>query len=172
MTETCRKLVVTETTLYRWKRQFGGVGSSQDLVEMLSQEIVGRFGLFGTDSVKMVGAARSIAKGVDVLRGVGLREFAVLVELLLDPSLRQAAEAGSQDAVIPAIPHGAHARLQAMGAAEPTAGVAAVVRALIPVYERAARPPLPHGHEHGVEHDPAVNRRTAGQADHLAQEQV
>jgi len=29
VTELCRKLEVTETTFYRWKRQYGGLGVSE-----------------------------------------------------------------------------------------------------------------------------------------------
>ena len=62
----------------------------------------------------------------------------------------------------------AHARVQVVGAAEAPPDIAAVLRTLIRMNHCAARASPPHGHQHRVEHEFAVNGRFCRPADDLA----
>ena len=120
----------------------------------------------------MTVAARSIVEGIDVVGHVGDRQLSVLVDLFLDPLFLQAAEERLGDGIVPAVAFPAHTRLEAIRAAESPPRVAAVLRALIGVNQRAARSSSPHRHQHGIEHELAVNRRPGGPAHDQAREQI
>ncbi len=80
-----------------------------------------------------------IVEAIDVIGSVVSCELSILVDLFLDPLLLQAAEEGLGDGIIPTVVFPAHARLEAMAAAEASLGVTAALRALIGMNHRAAR---------------------------------
>src|SRR4051812_14424012 len=100
------------------------------------------------------------------------RQLSILVDLLLDALFLQAAEEGLGHGIGPAVSLAAHTRLQVIRTAESPPRVAAVLRALIRMNHGAARTPSAYGHQHGVEHQLAVNRRTGRPADDLAREEI
>jgi hypothetical protein len=65
--------------------------------------LMGRFELLRTRAAEMGMPAGSIAKGIDVLGHVRDRELAVLVDLLLEALLLEAAEERLGDGVVPAV---------------------------------------------------------------------
>src|SRR5262245_27116711 len=67
------------------------------------------------------------------------RQLSVLVDLVLDPLLLQAAEEGLGDGIIPAVALPAQTRLEAIRATEPAPRVTAVLGALVGVNQRALR---------------------------------
>ena len=128
-------------------------------METLSPRFVSRFELLGTHAAEMTVAAGSIVERIDVVGHVGQRERSVLVDLFLDAFLLQAAEEGLGDGVVPAVALAAHARLEVIGATEAPPRIAAELRALVGMNQRAARPSATDRHQHGVEHELAVNGR-------------
>ena len=86
------------------------VWSSQDLVEMPPARFVGRFELLRAEAAEVAVTSRSIVEGIDVISHLGDREISVLVDLLLDSLLLEAAEEELCDRVVPTIAFSAHAR--------------------------------------------------------------
>ena len=160
---------VTFDAIDRLKRH---AWSSQDSVETRSRLCVSSLELLGAEAAQVAVAARSIVEGIKVVCHVCDRQVPTLVDLLLDAFLLQAAEERLGDGVVPAVAFPTHARLEVVGPAEAPPRVAAVLRPLIRVDQRAARPSLTHGHEHGIEHEFSTNRRSRVPADNLAREQV
>src|SRR5262245_46420553 len=105
----------------------------------------------------MAVTTRSIVEGIDVVGQVGDRQLSVLINLLLDSFLLQAAEERLSDGIVPAVTVPAHTRLEAIRAAESSPRVAAVLRARIGMNQRAAWTASPHRHQDGIEHELAVN---------------
>jgi hypothetical protein len=111
---------------------------------------VGRFDLLRTEPSEVAVTSRSIVEGIDVVSHIGDRELSVLVDLLLDSFLLQAAEEGLGNGIVPAIALPAHTRFEMIRAAEPTPRVAAELGALIGVESAClvavvdARPSAPH----------------------------
>jgi hypothetical protein len=103
---------------------------------------------------------RSIVKRVDVITDIGERQFTILVDLLLDALFLQAAEEGLRDGIVPTVALATHARLEPIGSTEPSPRVATVLSSLIRVDHRLTGPSTPHGHQHSVEHQLALNART------------
>ncbi len=101
-------------------------------------------------------AASPIVEGFDVVGHIGACEVSVLVDLLLDALFLEAAEERLGDGVVPAISLSAHAGFQVMGAAETTPGVATKLSALVRMDDRAARSPAPHGDEHRIQYEFAL----------------
>src|SRR5687768_17225379 len=99
-----------------------------------------------------------IVEVVDVARYIRDREFSVPVDVLLDTLLLQAAEEGFGNRVVPAIALPAHARLESIGMAEATPGVASVLSSLVRTDDRAARTPRTNGHQDGIQHELATDR--------------
>jgi hypothetical protein len=64
---------------------------------------VGRFELLRTEPSEVAVTSRSIVEGLDVVTHCGGRERSVLVDLLLDSLLFEAAEEGLGNGVVPAI---------------------------------------------------------------------
>ncbi len=67
----------------------------------------------------------SIVEGINVVGHVRDRELSVLVDLLFDSLLLQAAEERLGDGIVPAVALPAHTRLETIRTAESTPGVAA-----------------------------------------------
>ena len=130
-------------------------------METLSPRLVSHFELLGTHAAEMAVAPRFIVEVINVVGHVGYRQFAVLVDLFLDPLLFETAEHRLGDGIVPAVPFAAHTRLQVIRAAESPPRVAAVLRALIGVNQRAASA---HRHQRGVEHELAVNGALRGRS--------
>jgi hypothetical protein len=146
--------------------------SSRDLVDTLSPRFLGRFKLLRAQAAKVTVAASPIVEAIDVVGHIVQGQLAVLVDMLLDPFLLQTAEEGLRDRIVPAVPLPAHARLQMMRAIEAPPDVAAELGTLIRMNHRAAGTSPAHGHQHGVEDELAVNRRSRRPADDLAREQI
>ena len=134
--------------------------------------LVSRFELLGTQPAEMTVAAHLIVERIDVVRHVGDRQLSVFVDLFLDPLFLQAAEERLGDSIVPAVAFPAHTRLEVIRAAESPPCVAPVLRSLIGVNQRAARASSPHRHEHGVEHELAVNGGAGGPPHYHAREQI
>jgi len=107
-------------------------------------------------------ASDAIVEGIDVVGHVGDRQFSVLVDLLLDSFLLQAAEERLGDRIVPAIALPAHARLEMIRTAESAPRVTAELGSLIGMNQSASRPASAHGHSHRVEHELAMNRGLGG----------
>ena len=141
-------------------------------METLPAHLMSRFELLGADPSEMAMTPGAIVERIDVVSHVRDREFAVLVDLFLDPLLLETAEERLGDDIVPAVPFAAHTRLQVIRTAESPPRVAAVLRSLIGVNERAARSSSPHGHQHGVEHELVVNRGADGPSHDPAREEI
>jgi hypothetical protein len=76
------------------------------------------------------------------------------------------------DGIVPTVALSAHARLQVIRAIEAPPRIAAVLGALIGINQRAARSASPHRHQHGLEHELAVNRPSRRPLDNQAREQI
>jgi hypothetical protein len=81
----------------------------------------------------MTVAARVIVEGIDVVGHLGDRQLPVLVDLLLDPFLLQAAEERLGDGIVPAVPVPTHTGLEVIRAAESPPRVTTVLGSLIGV---------------------------------------
>ena len=92
-----------------------------------------RLELLWADAAQMAVATRSIVESVNVVGDIGLCQFSVPVDLLLDSLFLQAAEEGLDDGIVPAVAFAAHARLEAVRPAESAPGVAPELGALIGV---------------------------------------
>jgi hypothetical protein len=68
-------------------------------VETLSARLVRRFALLGTQRAEMTVPAGAIVERIDVVGQLGDRQLSVLVDLLLDPFLLEAAEEGLRDGI-------------------------------------------------------------------------
>ena len=79
----------------------------------------------------MTVTARSIVEAINVISYLGDRQRSILVDLLLDSLLLQAAEEGLGDGIVPAVAFPAHTRLEANRPTESPPGVAAVLGSLI-----------------------------------------
>jgi len=73
-----------------------------------------RLELLWIESSEMAMSSAAIVEGLDVIGHIGDRQFAILVDPLLDPFFLQAAEERFGNGVIPAIALAAHARLEVM----------------------------------------------------------
>lgn len=111
------------------------------------------FELLGTDATEMAVSTRPIVERFDVVSDVGHGQFAVLVDPLLDPLFRQAAEEGLGYGIVPAIRFSAHAGRGVMRTAEAPPSVAGVLDTLIRMNDCAACATAPHRHEHGIERE-------------------
>jgi hypothetical protein len=107
--------------------------SSQDLVETPPAGFMGRFELLRAEPSEVAVTSRSIVEGIDVVSYFGDRELSVLVDLLFDSLLLEAAEEGLGDGVVPAIALSTHTRFQMVRPTESAPRVAAELRALIGV---------------------------------------
>src|SRR5262245_27370960 len=107
----------------------------------------------------MTVAARSIVEGIDVVSQVGDRQFPIPIDLSLDSLFLQAAEKGLSDGIVPGVGFPAHARLKVIRAAESPPRVAAILRALIGMNQRAPRATAANGHQGGIHYQLAVNGR-------------
>jgi hypothetical protein len=141
-------------------------------VERSSIRLVSCFELLRTESAKMTVAPRSIVEGIDVVGYVGDRQFPVPVDLFLDPLFLQAAEKGLGDGIVPAVGFPAHARFKVIRAAESPPGVAAILRALIGMNQRAPRPASANGHQDGIQYQLAVNGRPGSPPDDQPREEI
>ena len=142
--------------------------SSLTLVETLSPRSVCGLELFRTQPAQVAVASRAIVEDVDVVGDVRAGQRAVLVDLLLDPFLLEAAEERFRDGIVPAVALAAHARLQAVRATEAAPRIAPELRALLRLNERAAGMAPPDRHHHGIEDELTVQRRRGGPADDQA----
>jgi hypothetical protein len=113
-----------------------------------------------------------VVKGDLAYTHLGDREFPVLVDLLLDSFLLQAAEEGLGDGIVPAIALPAHTRFEMVRTAESTPRVAAEPGSLIGVNQATAWPPATYGHQHRIENKLAMNGGLSGPADDEAREQI
>jgi hypothetical protein len=100
-------------------------------VETLPARFVDRFELLWTERSEVAVPSRSIVEGIDVVSHIGDRELSVLVDLLLDSFLFQAAEEGLGDGIVPAVALPAHTRFEMIRTAESTPRVAAELGSLI-----------------------------------------
>src|SRR5262245_13113347 len=98
-----------------------------------------------------------IVERVDVVGDVLGRCIAIFVNALFDSFLLETAEKGFRDGVIPTVASAAHARFKPVRFAEPSPGVAAVLRALIGMYQRTVRSSATHRHEDSIEHELAMD---------------
>ena len=105
--------------------------SSQDLVESPPPRLVNGLEFFGAYASEMAVAPRSIIEGINVVGHILRCQLAILIDLLLNPLLLQAAEEGLRDRIIPAVALPTHARLEAIGPAEAPPRIASILRALI-----------------------------------------
>jgi hypothetical protein len=80
--------------------------------------------------------------------------------VFFDPLFLETAEEGFSYRVIPAIASAAHAGLKMVRFAITPPGIAAVLRALIRMDQRAARSSTTYGHQIGIEHELAMDRCT------------
>ena len=106
------------------------------------------------------------------MSNVRYRQLSVLIDLFLDLLFLHAAEEGLGAGMVPAVAVAAQTRLQVIRTAESPPRVAAVLRSLIRMNHGPARTPSAYGHQNGVEHQIAVNRRTGRPADDLAREEL
>jgi hypothetical protein len=150
----------------------GSHWSSQDLVETLASSAVSRFKLLGTDTTEMTVATRRIVEPIDVVAHLVQGQRSVLVDLLLDPFLLQAAEERLRDGIVPTIAFSAHARLQVMGPTETPPGIAAELRPLIRMNQRPSRTSTAYRREDRVEDEVAVQGRGRCPADDLPREEI
>src|SRR5882672_5630863 len=104
-------------------------------------------------------APRSIVERFDVLRDVSLCDLSVPVDSLLDALLLQAAEERFRNGIVPAVASTAHARLQVIGSTEAPPVITAVLTTLVRVNDRAPGSTTTPGHQHGIQHNFAIERR-------------
>jgi hypothetical protein len=120
--------------------------SSQGLVETPPAGVVSSFELLRTQPSEMAVTSGPIVERVDVGSDLRDRQFSVLVDLLLDSLLLQAAEERFGDGVVPAVALSAHAGLEMIRPAEAAPRIAPELGAPIGVNQSAARSPTPHSH--------------------------
>jgi len=120
----------------------------------------------------MTVTARSIVEAINVISYLGDRQRSILVDLLLDSLLFQAAEEGFGDGIVPAVAFPAHTRLEAIRPTESPPGVAAVLGSLIGMNQRAARSSPADRHQHRVEYELAMNGRAGSPAYDQSREQI
>ena len=104
---------------------------------------VRRLELLGTYAAQMAMATRAIVEAVDVVGQVSDRELSVLVDLLLDAFLLQAAEEGFGDGVVPAIALAAHRRQHSIADELLLKVVPAVLTAAIRMVNQSRLRPAP-----------------------------
>jgi len=95
----------------------------------------------------------SIVERLDVRGDIFGRRVAIMVDVLLDPFLLQAAEEGLCHRVIPAVASPAHAGFKTIGLAEAPPCIASVLGALGRTDQGSARSAATHGHRHSIEHE-------------------
>ena len=117
-------------------------------------------------------ASGSIVERLDVFGDIFGRSVSIVVDVLLDSLLLQTAEEGLRHRVVPAVPSTAHAGLEMIGLAEPAPRVTSVLRALIRVDQRSARPPSTHSHQGGIEHELAIDGRASRPTDDSSRVQI
>ena len=133
-------------------------------METLPAGLMGRFELLWTEPSEVAVTSRSIVEGIDVVSHIGDRELSILVDLLFDSFLLQAAEEGLGDGIVPAIALAAHTRLETIRTAESTPRVAAELGSLIGVNQRASWSPATHRHQQRIENELAMNGGLSGPA--------
>jgi hypothetical protein len=104
--------------------------TSQDSVDTFPTAS-GDFKLLGTYSAQVAVATGSIVERFDVVGDLREGQLPILVDLLLDAFLLQAAEERFRNRVVPAVSATAHARPQSIGSAEALPIVTSVLRALV-----------------------------------------
>jgi len=113
-----RQWVTTLASCMTSRQYTGLVWTSQGFVDTSLRIVRHGFKGLWTNPVQMAVATDAIIEHVDVIRYLGLGNFASRVDVLLDPLLLQAAKKGFRHGVIPAIATSAHAGRQVMCVAE------------------------------------------------------
>src|ERR1700691_2723917 len=114
----------------------------------------------------------AIVERFDVVGDVLGCHISVSVNMLLDPFFLETAEERFSHGIVPAIAPAAHTGFEMMGLAEPSPGVAAVLRALIRVNHCPSRSSAPHGHKNGIKHELSMDRRASRPANDSARGKI
>jgi len=130
-----------------------GLWSSQDLVETLCRSTIVGFKLHWADAAEMTVSACGIVELVDVVCDISGGGFPVMVDVLLDPLLLEAAEEGFGDSVVPAIASATHARFQMIRFTEPPPRVTTVLGSLIGMDQCPLRSASANCHQDSIENE-------------------